>query len=225
MFFLHLLAVWHSGSIICHINKVAPCRAHLVLKWVTTSGGGIISAFNQTRSTQTSIPPGSWNRVPALFGWWQVTLCDPIQHVSSDSGDASCDNSQTAISCLHIFTLLVQNLCSLWRSPEFQDYVDTLISKWVTATKWCQKLHLSCSRCTNSKLSTSLHSCAASLNRTERRTDCIVTWPTTSCFADWSKCRHVTSSIIECPPRHGRPSDSSMSDVRHWTVWRSCDVH
>jgi len=44
----------------------------------------------------------------------------------------------------------------------------------------------------------------------------IVAWPTTSCFTDWSKRRHVTSSIIECPPRHGRPSDSSMSDVRHW---------
>jgi len=51
-----------------------------------------------TRSTQPCIPPWSLNRVPALFGWvkggnipspwWQVTLCDPIRHVSSRSGEA-----------------------------------------------------------------------------------------------------------------------------------------
>jgi len=43
------------------------------------------------RSTQPCIPPGSLNRVPALAGGkggiltsarWQVTLCDPIWHVS-----------------------------------------------------------------------------------------------------------------------------------------------
>ena len=49
-----------------------------------------------TRSTQPCIPLGSLNRVPALIGWgnggnvtpagWQVTLCDPIWHVSSRSG-------------------------------------------------------------------------------------------------------------------------------------------
>ena len=26
----------------------------------------------------------------------------------------------------------------------------------------------------------------------------IVVWPTTSCFADWSKRRHVTLRIIDC---------------------------
>jgi len=51
-----------------------------------------------TRSTQPCIPPGSLNRVPAVIGWgkggnvtsagWQVTLCDPIWHVSSRSGEA-----------------------------------------------------------------------------------------------------------------------------------------
>ena len=35
----------------------------------------------------------------------------------------------------------------------------------------------------------------------------IVAWPTTSCFADWSKCRHVMLSIIEC-----------------WTCWRSAVI-
>jgi len=53
-----------------------------------------------TRSTQPRIPPGSLNRVPASAGWakdgnvtsagWQVTLCDPIWHVSSGSGEACC---------------------------------------------------------------------------------------------------------------------------------------
>ena len=54
-----------------------------------------------TRSTQPCIPPGSLNRVPALIGWgkgrnvtsagWQVTLCDPVRHVTSRSGEAVCE--------------------------------------------------------------------------------------------------------------------------------------
>ena len=54
-----------------------------------------------TKSTQRCIPLGSLNRVPALIGWgkggnvtsagWQVTLCDPIWHVSSRSGEACCE--------------------------------------------------------------------------------------------------------------------------------------
>jgi len=48
--------------------------------------------------TQPCIPPGSLNRVPVSAGgkgWnvistgWQVTLCDPIWHVSSNSGVAT----------------------------------------------------------------------------------------------------------------------------------------
>jgi len=50
-----------------------------------------------TRSTQLCIPPGALNRVPASAGGkggnatvvgWQVTLCDPIRHVSFRSGVA-----------------------------------------------------------------------------------------------------------------------------------------
>jgi len=33
----------------------------------------------------------------------------------------------------------------------------------------------------------------------------IVVWPTMSCFADWSKCRNVTLSIIVCSPLHVHP--------------------
>jgi len=59
-----------------------------------------------TRSTQPCIPLGSLNRVPALIVWgnggnitsagWQVTLCDPIWHVSSRSGAVLV--AQTAIA-------------------------------------------------------------------------------------------------------------------------------
>ena len=58
-----------------------------------------------TRSTQPCIPLASLNRVTALIGWgkggnvtsagWQVTLCDPIWHVSYRSGAVLV--AQTAI--------------------------------------------------------------------------------------------------------------------------------
>jgi len=58
-----------------------------------------------TRPTQPCIPLGSLNRVPAYIGWgkcgnvtpagFQVTLCDPIWHVSSRSGAVFV--AQTAI--------------------------------------------------------------------------------------------------------------------------------
>jgi len=53
-----------------------------------------------TRSTQPCIPLGLLNQVPAVIGWgkggnvtsagWQVTLCDPVWHVSSRSSEAVC---------------------------------------------------------------------------------------------------------------------------------------
>jgi len=68
-----------------------------------------------TRLTLPCIPLGSLNRVPALIGWdkggnvtsagWQVTLCDPIWHVSSRSGAVLV--AQTAIRFL---TLLAANV-------------------------------------------------------------------------------------------------------------------
>jgi len=61
-----------------------------------------------SRSTQPCIPLGSLNRVPPLVGWgngenvtsagWQVTLCDPIWHVSSCSSGVLV--AQTAIRFL-----------------------------------------------------------------------------------------------------------------------------
>ena len=69
------------------------------------------STLHTTRSTQPCIPPGSLNRVPASAGGksgnvtsagWQVTLCDPIWHVSSRSGVATL---RTAIHLLLTYLL------------------------------------------------------------------------------------------------------------------------
>jgi len=56
-----------------------------------------MSVYNQPAgSTQPCIPPGSLNQSSTGFGGnvtaagWQVTLCDPIWHVSSRSGEACC---------------------------------------------------------------------------------------------------------------------------------------
>ena len=63
-------------------------------------------------STQPCIPPGSLNRVPASAGGkggnvtsagWQVTLCDPMWHVTSRSGVATL---RTAIQLLLTVTYL-----------------------------------------------------------------------------------------------------------------------
>jgi len=60
-----------------------------------------------TKPTRSTQPSGSLNRVPALIGWgrggnvtsagWQVTLCDPIWHVTSRSGEAVCELLYSAL--------------------------------------------------------------------------------------------------------------------------------
>ena len=72
-------------------------RASIPLRYVT----------KPTRSTQPCILPGPLNHVPALIGWgkgrnvtstgWQETLCDPIWHVSSRSGEAVCELLYSAL--------------------------------------------------------------------------------------------------------------------------------
>jgi len=79
--------------------------SRLILEWVTVFGG---YTTKPARSTQPCIPLGSRNRVPASIGWskgvnvtsagWQVTLCDPIWHVSSRSSAVLV--AQTAIRFL-----------------------------------------------------------------------------------------------------------------------------
>ena len=111
-----LVAGWRRGVVaivVRRMNEVTLRRARLVLGWVTVFGRVYHTVCNQpTRSTQPCIPPGSLNRVPASAGgkgWnvtsvgWQVTLCDPIWHVSSSSGVAT-SVSELLYPCY--FTLL-----------------------------------------------------------------------------------------------------------------------
>ena len=98
-------------SVVRRMNEVTLRRARLVLGW--SLGGYTITVCKQpTRSTQPCIPPVSLNRVPASAGgkgWnvtsagWQVTLCDPIWHVSSSSGVAT-SVSELLYPCYFTFT-------------------------------------------------------------------------------------------------------------------------
>ena len=79
------------------MNSVNPRGAQLVLGWVTVFGRYTISMCNQ--QTRSRCPSGV-TKSSTSFSWgkggnvtsagWQVTLCDPIWHVSSCSGEASC---------------------------------------------------------------------------------------------------------------------------------------
>jgi len=70
-----------------------------------------------TRSTQPCVHPRSLDRVPALIGWGeggnvtsarlQVTLCDPIWHASSRSGEADCRILPYSVSLPSTFELTI----------------------------------------------------------------------------------------------------------------------
>jgi len=78
-----------------------------------------------TRSTQPCIPLGSLNQVPAFIGWgkggnvtsagWQVTLCDPMWHMSSRSGAVLV--AQTAI-CFFTFTFFNKQKALQWQGDQ-----------------------------------------------------------------------------------------------------------
>jgi len=103
-------------------------RAGIPLSYVT----------KPTKSTQPFIPLGSLNRVPALIGWgkggnvtsagWQVTLCDPIWHMSSCSGAVLV--AQTATRFLNPYLLTLQN--KTW-GTEFYSQMSFL--SWTTTSK------------------------------------------------------------------------------------------
>jgi len=93
------------------------------------SGGFITTHTANSRSTQPCIPAGVAESSTS-FGWgkggnvtsagWQVTLCDPIWHVSSRSG---VETLRTAIHLLLTY-LLTAILCE----PELADYLlDSLL--------------------------------------------------------------------------------------------------
>jgi len=103
------------ASVVRRMNEVTLRRARLVLGWVTVFGRGYtITVCNQpTRSTQPCIPSCGVAKSSTSFGWgkgwnvtsagWQVTLCDPVWHVSSSSGVAT-SVSELLYPCY--FTLL-----------------------------------------------------------------------------------------------------------------------
>jgi len=81
-------------------------RAGMPSRYVTSQLGQLM---------RSCIPPGSLNRVPALAGGtggnvisagWQVTLCDPIWHVSSRSGVAGLHRELLSVFtfCLYAAT-------------------------------------------------------------------------------------------------------------------------
>jgi len=69
---------------------------------------------------------------------------------------------------------------------------------------------------------------------TYKVTNLFVVWPTMTCFADWSKRRHVSFVIIEWWTRHGRPCVIIMINGHmavyyynewHAVTWRSLNVN
>jgi len=101
---------WRRGVVVSGVrrmNKVNPRRARLGDRL----RAGIPSCSKLTRSTQPSIPPGSLNRVPAsaavkagmsaVSGGSQLTLCDPVWHVSS-----RCVRRRLDCELLYPYTLL-----------------------------------------------------------------------------------------------------------------------
>jgi len=89
-----------------------------------------------TRSTQPCISLGLLNRVPAFIGWgkggnvtsagWQVTLCDPIWHVSSRSGAVLV--AQTAI---RFFTFTFHSKCNYAMSVEILSTATQLYQNYI----------------------------------------------------------------------------------------------
>jgi len=115
-------------TVVRRMNEVTLRRVRLVLRCVIVFGQVYYhSTYNQpTRSTQPCIAPGSLNRV-GLPGWgkgwnvtsagWQVTLCDPIWHVSSSS-DVASSTSDLLYLCYFVilclgFTYLKPNSITL----------------------------------------------------------------------------------------------------------------
>jgi len=69
----HWLAVWRSGSVIHHMNKVNLCWVRFVLRYEWQSSIRADKPSRNvtllTRPPQPCILPGSPNQVPALIGW------------------------------------------------------------------------------------------------------------------------------------------------------------
>jgi len=80
------------GKVIAYSSSQARCYGN---------SHAILDHTDQLGQLSLASPLGSLNRVPDLIGWgkggnvasagWQVTLCDPIWHVSSRIGETGCE--------------------------------------------------------------------------------------------------------------------------------------
>jgi len=108
----HVLAWfgWRSDvliNVVRSTNEVTLRRARLVLGWVTNQLGQLSLASPGVAKSSTSFGwCKGWNVTSA---GWQVTLCDPIWHVSSSSGVAT-----SVTELLYPCCLLWLRILSLW---------------------------------------------------------------------------------------------------------------
>ena len=121
-------------------RSISPCSQGLASCHVTT----------QYMSTQPCIPPGSLNRVPASAGGkggnvtsagWQVTLRDPMWHVTSRSGVATLRTAIGPTIVTYCYLLTALKRCTstetLWNrkapslsSPEDEIFLPKLPKSW-----------------------------------------------------------------------------------------------
>jgi len=91
-----------------------------------------------TRSIQPCIPLESLNRAPALISWgkggnvtsagWQVTLCDPIWHVSSRSGAVLVAPTAVRFSTFTFYIFIIIVYTFMW-------YVVVVVDRTTTTTR------------------------------------------------------------------------------------------
>ena len=132
-----------------------------LIQWPSSGGYTTLVCIvtKPTRSTQPCIPLGSLNRVPAVIGWgkggnvtsagWQVTLCDPIWHVSSRSGAVLV--AQTAIRFLTLPYYVKLTVDELWNKTHGSDHArdaDRLSNSNHTfgrcRWRYCVTIHATC---------------------------------------------------------------------------------
>ena len=80
------------------MNEMNPCWARLVLGWVTVFRRVYHLGMLPANEVNSAMRPSGVGQSSTSFGWgkggnvtsagWQVTLCDPMWHVSSRGGEA-----------------------------------------------------------------------------------------------------------------------------------------
>ena len=101
--------------------------------WVTITVGKPSATDQPTRPTQPFVLLGSINRVPDLIGWgkggnvtsaeWQVTLSDPIWHVSSRSSEVFANCYTRLLKLLYLLSFQLTNVRYLQRTLKPVNYM------------------------------------------------------------------------------------------------------